>query len=45
MTQTRLHFTAGRAPGIAIFPDLELEFEEDGFPLAILELDEASGLQ
>jgi len=45
MTQTRLHFTAGRVPGIAIFPDLELEFEEDGFPLAILELDEASGEQ
>ena len=45
MTQTRLHLTAGRAEAFAIYSDMETTFEEDGFPLAILELDEASGLQ
>jgi ribosomal protein L11 methyltransferase len=45
MSQTRLHLRAGREDAVRIFAAFEAAFEEDGLPLAILELDEASGLQ
>ena len=41
MTQTRLHFTTGSARPTRIFAALERAFEDDGFPLAVLEVDEA----
>lgn len=44
MTQTRLHFTAPKARAEAIFQALELEFEDDGNPLAIIEVDEKQAL-
>lgn len=40
MTQTRLYFTAAKAEADRIFAALETAFEEDGLPLALLELDE-----
>jgi ribosomal protein L11 methyltransferase len=40
MTQTRLYVTAERPEARRIFDALEELFEEDGFPLAILEVDE-----
>lgn len=43
MPQTRLHFIAFRPASTALFSTLEAVFEEDGLPLAILELDEAAG--
>ena len=45
MTQTRLHFTAGRADAERLFAALEAAFEEDGCPLAIVEVDEARGIR
>jgi ribosomal protein L11 methyltransferase len=44
MSQTRLHVTAGKAVAERIYAELERVFEDDGFPLAILELDEAQDL-
>lgn len=41
MGQTRLHFTSSKAEADRIFSALEAAFEEDGLPLAVLELDEA----
>lgn len=43
MSQIRLHFIASRPASAAIFADLEVQFEEDGLPLAIVEVDEAAG--
>lgn len=40
MGQTRLHFIASKAEADRIFSALETAFEEDGLPLAILEIDE-----
>lgn len=40
MTQTRLHFTAGKTVAEQAFAALEPAFEEDGLPLAITEIDE-----
>ena len=40
MPQTRLYFTSDRATAERLFPALEAAFEEDGFPIAILEVDE-----
>jgi len=40
MTQTRLHLTAGREDATRIFDAFETAFEEDGFPIAVLEVDE-----
>ncbi|PWJ83948.1 [LSU ribosomal protein L11P]-lysine N-methyltransferase [Pseudaminobacter salicylatoxidans] len=40
MSQTRLHLTAGREDATRIFDALETEFEEEGFPIAVLEVDE-----
>ena len=44
MPQIRLHFTATRPGSQAVYGALEAEFEDDGFPLAISEIDEAAGL-
>ena len=43
-TQTRLHLTASRAVASRIYEALEVAFEEDGYPLAILEIDEAKDI-
>ena len=45
MTQTRLFCTVGKDASQPLFAALEAEFEEDGLPLALIELDEDSGLQ
>jgi ribosomal protein L11 methyltransferase len=39
-TQTRLHMTASRAEANRIYAALEVAFEEDGYPLAMMEIDE-----
>lgn len=44
MTQTRLHFTTGKAEGERIFAALEVVFEDDGLSLALLEVDEDADL-
>lgn len=41
---TRLHVTASRAVASRIYEALEVAFEEDGYPLAILEVDEANDI-
>ena len=41
MSQTRLHVAASREAATRIYAALEQAFEDDGFPLAIVELDEA----
>lgn len=45
MTQTRLFFTASEPDASRIFSELESEFEDEGWPLAMTELDEATALQ
>ncbi|MGB3389684.1 MAG: 50S ribosomal protein L11 methyltransferase [Pseudaminobacter sp.] len=40
MSQTRLYLTATRKDAERIFAALETEFEDDGFPLAMIEQDE-----
>ncbi|MEO5759919.1 MAG: 50S ribosomal protein L11 methyltransferase, partial [Mesorhizobium sp.] len=40
MTQTRLHFTTGKVEAERIFAALEMAFEEEGLPIAVLEVDE-----
>lgn len=40
MGQTRLFLTASKAEADRVFAALELVFEEDGLPIAVLELDE-----
>lgn len=45
MNQTRLFFTASEPDASRIFSELEIEFEEDGWPLAMTELDDATALQ
>ncbi len=44
MGQTRLYLTATKAEADRIFAALDAAFEEDGLPLAVLELDEARDL-
>jgi Ribosomal protein L11 methylase len=44
MNQTRLYLTAQKAEAVRCFEALETAFEDEGFPLAMLELDEASDL-
>lgn len=44
MSQIRLHLTAGKTEAERIFERLEREFEDDGFALANLEVDEAADL-
>ena len=43
MTQTRLYLRDRRPASTALFTALEAEFEDDGLPLAVVELDEDSG--
>jgi ribosomal protein L11 methyltransferase len=45
MTQTRLYLTTGRLDAARIFAAFEVAFEEDGFPLAVLDVDEARDIQ
>lgn len=45
MSETRLHLLAEGKDAAVIFAALDAAFEEDGLPLAMTELDEASGLQ
>ncbi|RUV19567.1 50S ribosomal protein L11 methyltransferase [Mesorhizobium sp. M7A.F.Ca.MR.245.00.0.0] len=40
MTQTRLYFTTGKIESVSIFAALEAAFEEEGLPIAVLEVDE-----
>ncbi|TGU93815.1 50S ribosomal protein L11 methyltransferase [Mesorhizobium sp. M00.F.Ca.ET.151.01.1.1] len=40
MTQTRLHFTTGKIEAGRIFAALETAFEDEGLPIAVLEVDE-----
>ncbi|SFO28266.1 ribosomal protein L11 methyltransferase [Mesorhizobium sp. NFR06] len=40
MAQTRLHLTAGKIEADRIFAALDAAFEDDGLPIAVLELDE-----
>ncbi|RWA72485.1 50S ribosomal protein L11 methyltransferase [Mesorhizobium sp.] len=40
MGQTRLHFTAGKIEADRIFAALDQAFEDDGLPIAVLEIDE-----
>lgn len=40
MTQTRLYLTTGREAANRIFAALETAFEEDGWPIAVIEVDE-----
>ncbi|MER8630017.1 50S ribosomal protein L11 methyltransferase [Mesorhizobium opportunistum] len=40
MTQTRLHFTTGKVEAERIFVALEMAFEDEGLPIAVLEVDE-----
>lgn len=44
MAQTRLHLTAAKIEADRIFAALEAAFEDDGLPLAVLELDEANDI-
>src|SRR5690606_41627808 len=41
MQQTRLHFNVSKDEADRVFPELEAEFEDEGFPLAVVEMDEA----
>lgn len=45
MTQTRLHITTGREAASRIFAALEVAFEEEGWPIAVMELDEDRDIQ
>jgi ribosomal protein L11 methyltransferase len=40
MTQTRLHLTTSKAEAECIFAAMELAFEDEGWPLSVLEVDE-----
>ena len=40
MTQTRLHFITGKAEADRIFAALDAAFEDEGLPIAVLEVDE-----
>lgn len=40
MTQTRLYFTTGREAANRIFAALDAVFEEDGWPISVIEIDE-----
>ena len=44
MSQTRLHVTAPRQVATGIYGALEQAFEDDGFPLAIIEVDETKDI-
>ena len=40
MTQTRLHFITGKLESVSIFAAFEAAFEDEGLPIAVLEVDE-----
>ncbi|QKD03164.1 50S ribosomal protein L11 methyltransferase [Mesorhizobium loti] len=40
MTQTRLHFTTGKTEAERVFAALETAFEDEGLPIAVIEVDE-----
>ncbi|CAN7479240.1 50S ribosomal protein L11 methyltransferase [Mesorhizobium sp. LjRoot246] len=40
MTQTRLYFTTGKIESVSIFAALEAAFEDEGLPIAVIEVDE-----
>ncbi|PBB31747.1 MULTISPECIES: 50S ribosomal protein L11 methyltransferase [unclassified Mesorhizobium] len=44
MGQTRFHFTTGKAEADRIFAALDAAFEDEGLPLALLEVDEANDI-
>lgn len=44
VSQKRFHLTAPHAAAHALYRQLGAEFEDDGLPLAIIEVDEAAGL-
>ncbi|MDX8496640.1 50S ribosomal protein L11 methyltransferase [Mesorhizobium sp. VK22B] len=44
MGQTRLHFNARKAEADRIFAALDAAFEDEGLPLAVLEVDEANDI-
>ncbi|RWB60537.1 50S ribosomal protein L11 methyltransferase [Mesorhizobium sp.] len=44
MAQTRLHFIANKIEADRIFAALDAAFEDDGLPLAVLEVDEAADI-
>lgn len=44
MTQTRLYFVAKRPLSTNLFAAMETHFEDDGYPLASVELDEDNGI-
>jgi len=44
MTQTRLYFVAKRPLSTDLFAAMETHFEDDGYPLASVELDEDNGI-
>lgn len=44
MSQTRLYFIVRKPTSAAIFAALEIEFEDDGLPLALIEVDEEQGM-
>lgn len=44
MSQTRLYLTGSKAEAERIYAALDLAFEDDGLPLAVIELDEDSDL-
>ena len=43
-TQTRLHLTASRSQAADIYAALEIAFEDDGYPLALIDVDEAKDI-
>lgn len=45
MSQTRLHFSAGKPASTAVYGAFERAFEDDGYPLAIFEQDEDAGIE
>lgn len=44
MNQIRCFFSAPRAKAYAAYHELEIVFEDDGYPLAIIEMDEAAAI-
>jgi ribosomal protein L11 methyltransferase len=45
LSQTRLHFIARKPTSQALFAALDAEFEDDGFALALIEVDEDEGTE
>ncbi len=45
LSQTRLYFTAIKPASTAFFAKLEVEFDDDGLPIVIFEVDEEAGIE